>query len=164
VKELESLRGEPFHLKETSVGYTNSKLAKKGPKSETYEIEAELEPGGATEIGFHLRKNDGVETVIGIVPATDSLYVDRTESGEVSFSRDFPGRFSTTLSSTKRVRLHIFVDRSSIEVFANDGEKVMTDRIYPPPGSTGIELYATGHGGKVISLTVWPLKSIWDGK
>jgi fructan beta-fructosidase len=59
------------------------------------------------------------------------------------------------------VKLHIFVDRSSVEVFANDGEKVMTDRIYPPPGSTGIEMYSIGDAGKVISLTVWPLKSVW---
>jgi fructan beta-fructosidase len=163
VKELESLRGEPFHLKNTSVGYTNSKLTKKGPKVETYEIEVELELGSATEMGLRLRKADGVVTVVGIVPATDSLFVDRTESGEKSFSRDFSGRFSTMLSSTTRVKLHIFVDCSSVEVFANDGEKVMTDRIYPPPGSTGIEVYSVGGAGKVISLTVWPLKSIWGG-
>jgi fructan beta-fructosidase len=163
VKELQSLRGEPFHLKDTSVGYTNSKLGKKWPKVETYEIEAELEPGSATEMGLRLRKADGVGTVVGIVPATDSLFVDRTESGEKAFSRDFSGRFSTMLSSTKRVKLHIFVDRSSLEVFANDGEKVMTDRIYPPPWSTGIEVYSIGGAGKVISLTVWPLKSIWGG-
>jgi sucrose-6-phosphate hydrolase SacC (GH32 family) len=53
------------------------------------------------------------------------------------------------------------VDRSSVEVFANDGEKVITARIYPPPSSTGIELYSTGGGGKVVSLTIWPLGSIW---
>jgi fructan beta-fructosidase len=163
VKELQSLRGKPFHLKDTSVGYTNSKLARAGPKVETYEIEAELEPGSRSEIGFRLRKADGIATLVGIAPATDSLFVDRIESGEVQFSKDFPGRYSTTLLSTKRVKLHIFVDRSSVEVFANDGEKVMTDRIYPPPGSTGIEIYSTSGAGKVVSLTIWPLSSIWSG-
>jgi fructan beta-fructosidase len=38
----------------------------------------------------------------------------------------------------------------------------MTDRIYPPPGSTGIELYSTGGAGKVLSLTIWPLASVWS--
>jgi len=161
VKELQSLRGKPFHLKDTSVAYTNARLARLGVKGESYEIEAEFEPGSGGEIGFHLRKSNGVETVVGIDPATDSLFVDRTESGEKSFSKDFSGRYSTALDNTKRVTLHIFVDRSSVEVFANDGEKVMTDRIYPPPGSTGIELYSTGRGGKVVSLTIWPLQSIW---
>jgi fructan beta-fructosidase len=161
VKELQSLRGTPFHLKNVTATFATAKLARKHIKGETYEIEAELEPGNATEMGLRLRKSDGVGTVVGIVPATDSLYVDRTESGNVSFSKDFPGRYSTFLHDTKRVKLHIFVDRSGVEVFANDGEKVMTDRIYPPLGSTGIELYSTGHGGKVLSLTVWPLASVW---
>ena len=133
-----------------------------GLKGETYEIEAEIEPGSADEIGFRLRKGDNVETLVGVVPSTNTLFVDRTKSGDVSFSKDFPGRYSTTLQSTKRIKLHIFVDRSSVEVFANDGEKVMTDRIYPPPGSTGIELYSTGGAGKVVSLTIWPLASIWS--
>ena len=161
VQELQSLRGKPFHLKDVSVGYATAKLARRGEKLECYEIEAELEPGARSEMGFRLRTSQGVATVVGIVPATSSLFVDRTESGDVGFSKDFSGRFSTTVSDTKRVKLHIFVDRSSVEVFAKDGEKVMTDRIYPPPGSTGIEVYSTGSGGKVVSLTVWPLKSVW---
>jgi sucrose-6-phosphate hydrolase SacC (GH32 family) len=59
------------------------------------------------------------------------------------------------------VKLNIFVDRSSVEVFANEGEKVMTDRIYPPVECTGIEIYSTGGAGKIVSLTVWQLQSIW---
>jgi fructan beta-fructosidase len=161
VRELQSLRGGVFALNDATVQEANGRMTHAMVRGETYEIEAELEPGDASEIGLRLRKGDKVETVVGVVPATHTLFVDRTKSGDVSFSKDFPGRFSTTLSTTKRVKLHIFVDRSSVEVFANDGEKVMTDRIYPPAGSTGIELYTTG-GGKVVSLTVWQLQSIWS--
>lgn len=159
VQELQSLREKPFLVKSASFAAANQKLA--AVKGETYEIEAELEPGTASEIGLRLRKGEGAETLVGIVPATNSLFVDRTKSGDVSFSKDFPGRFSTVLSDTKRLKLRLFVDRSSVEVFANDGEKVMTDRIYPPPGSTGIEVYANGGAGRVVSLTVWQLKSTW---
>ncbi len=159
VKELESLRGKPFIVNSASAAAANQKLA--SVQCETCEIEAEVEPDGASEIGFRLRKGAASETLVGVTSATNTLFLDRTKSGDVSFSKDFPGRFSTTLSNTTRVKLHIFVDRSSVEVFANDGEKVMTDRIYPPPGSTGIEIYATGTGGQIVSLTVWPLKSVW---
>ena len=163
VRELQGSRGQAFSLKNTMLQDANAKLiASAGAKGENYEIEAEIETGGASEIGFRLRKGDNAETLVGVVPATNTLFVDRTKSGDVSFSKDFPGRFSTTLQSTKRIKLHIFVDRSSVEVFANDGEKVMTDRIYPPPGSKGIELYSTGGAGKVVSLTIWPLASIWN--
>ena len=161
VRELQSLRGAIFVLNDTTVQEAKGPMTHAMMRGETYEIETELEPGDASEIGLRLRKGDDAETVVGILPATNTLFVDRTKSGEVSFSKDFPGRFSTTLSDTKRVKLHIFVDRSSVEVFANDGEKVMTDRIYPPAGSTGIELYARGGAGKAVSLTVWQLQSIW---
>ena len=76
------------------------------------------------------------------------VFVDRTRSGEVSFSKDFPGRFTAKVEQSASITLHVFVDRSSVEVFVNDGERVLSDRIYPPPGSDGIELYAKGGGGK----------------
>src|SRR5208337_2699862 len=160
VRELQSLRGQPFQLRNVSLQEANRKIAEAAAKGETYEIEAEFEPQKAEEIGFRLRKGDTAETLIGVIPSTNILFVDRTHSGKVSFSQDFPGRYSTTLQSTKRIKLHIFVDRSSTEVFANDGERVMTDRIYPPPDSNGIELYSRGSGGKVVSLQVWQLESV----
>ncbi len=160
--ELESLRGQPLQASNATFQEATAKIAKAGLNGETYELEAELDSGNAGEFGFRLRKSGNVETLVGVVPATNTLFVDRTKSGEVSFSKDFPGRYTTTLQNTKRVKLRIFVDRSSVEVFANDGEKVMTDRVYPPPGSTGIELYSTGGTARVVKLTVWPLASIWS--
>src|SRR5664279_400960 len=162
VRELQSLRGQPFSVSNSTVQDANAKIEGAGLKGDIYEIEAEIEPSSVSEIGFRLRKGDDVETVVGVLPSSNTLFVDRTKSGDVSFSKDFPGRYSTTLQNSKRIKLHIFVDRSSVEVFANDGEKVMTDRIYPPPGGTGIELYSSGGAGKVVSLTIWPLTSIWS--
>jgi len=158
VRELQGLREKTYMVHDATAQEATARIVHSFVRGDTYEIEAELEPDAASEMGFRLRKNDDVETVVGIVPATNTLFVDRMKSGEVSFSKDFPGRFTTTLGDTKRVKLHIFVDRSSVEVFANDGEKVMTNRIYPPPGSTGIEVYGAG---RVVSLTVWQLKSVW---
>jgi fructan beta-fructosidase len=89
------------------------------------------------------------------------VFIDRTRSGEISFSKDFPGRHTAHLEKQATVKLHVFVDRSSVEVFANDGERVLSDRIYPRPGSDGIEFYATGAGGKILSLTMWQLNSVW---
>jgi len=96
---------------------------------------------------------------VGFDPVHREVFVDRTRSGEVSFSKDFPGRFSAKVEQSAGIKLHVFVDRSSVEVFVNDGERVLSDRIYPLPGSDGIELY--GSGGKVVSLTIWKLYSVW---
>ena len=159
VRELESLRREKVRMVNVSVAEANQKLS--GMKGEIYEFEAELEPGHADEIGFRLRKSKEAETVVGFDPVHREVFVDRTRSGEVSFSKDFPGRFSAKVEQSARIKLHVFVDRSSVEVFVNDGERVLSDRIYPPPGSDGIEVYAKGSGGKVVSFTMWELSSVW---
>jgi fructan beta-fructosidase len=161
VRELESLRREKFHVVNASVKDVNQKLRETRTNGEVYEFEAEIRPGPGDDIGFRLRRSKDAETRVGFDAGQRELYVDRTHSGEVSFSKDFPGRHSARLEHNESIKLHVFVDRSSVEVFANDGERVLSERIYPPPGSDGIELYSHGASGSVVSLTIWELNSAW---
>ncbi len=160
VRELESLRHEKLRITHASVPEANQKLGEAGAKGEVYEFEAELRPGQTNDIGFSLRKGKEVETLVGFDVVHREVYVDRTHSGEVSFSKDFPGRHSARVEQNASVKLHVFVDRSSVEIFVNDGERVLSERIYPPTGSNGIELYAKG-AGATVSMTMWELNSAW---
>jgi len=128
---------------------------------ETLEIETELAPEGSKEIGFRLRKGGAEETLLGVKGRGKEIFIDRTRSGEVSFAPEFAGRQSTTVRQRDRVKLRVFLDRSSVEAFVNDGEVVLTDRIYPSPGSDGLQLYSADGRGKVISLSIWRLSSTW---
>jgi fructan beta-fructosidase len=161
IRELESLRREKLRITNASIAEANQKIRESGWKGEVYELEAELQPGQSGEIGFRVRKNKDVETLIGFDLVHGEVYVDRTRSGEVSFSKDFPGRHSASIEKGSKVKVHVFVDRSSVELFVNDGERVLSERIYPPPGSGGIDLYSNEIGTKVNSLTIWDLNSIW---
>jgi len=161
VRELERLRREKLRIANASIAEANQKIRATGTKGEVYELEAEIRPGPSDNIGFRLRKGNGVETLVGFDAVHDELYVDRNRSGETSFSKDFPGRYSATIERNPSIKLRVFVDRSSVEVFANDGERVLSDRIYPPPGSDGIELYSQGGAGRIVSLTIWDLGSVW---
>jgi fructan beta-fructosidase len=162
VRELEGLRREKLNVANASVEDVNRKIRESGLKAEVYEFEAELRPGQVEDIGFRIRKSKDAETLVGFETLPREVYVDRTRSGEVSFSKDFPGRHAAKLEQNANIKLHVFVDRSSVEVFANDGERVLSERIYPPPGSDGIELYSHGSGGRVVSLTIWELNPIWS--
>lgn len=161
VRELESLRREWLRIANVSVAEANQKIREAGVKGEVYEFEAELRPGQGAEIGFRLRQGKDVETLVGFDAVHSAVFIDRTRSGEVSFSKDFSGRHPARLEKSTSIKLHVFVDRSSVEIFANDGERVISDRIYPPPGSEGIELYSKGPGGRIVSLTIWELHSVW---
>jgi fructan beta-fructosidase len=162
IAEAKTLREREFlKLSNVSVPMAMQAMHLGNVRGDALEIEAELAPGDAKEIGFRLCKGGGDETVLGITPENKEVFVDRTRSGQVSFAPEFPGRHKAALRQSSQVRLHIFLDRSSVEVFVNDGEAVLTDRIYPSPGSDGIELYSTEGQGKVLSLSIWKLGSIW---
>jgi len=84
------------------------------------------------------------------------VFVDRTRSGNISFDEKFPGRQAGPLlpAGGKQVSLHIFVDRSSVEVFVNDGSTVISDAIFPSRDSQDIELYSKGGEARIVKLEV----------
>lgn len=59
------------------------------------------------------------------------------------------------------VTLRILLDRTSLEVFANDGEVSMTSCFVPAEQDTPLELYAKGAEVHVESLAVHKLRSAW---
>jgi fructan beta-fructosidase len=162
IKEVEQLRTKQL-LRGTalSIQRANDKIRAANITDDTLEIEADIIPQESGDIGFRLRRGKNEETLVGISAKTKEIFVDRTRSGLVSFSPDFSGRHHANLRWTSPVKLHIFLDRSSVEVFANDGETVLTDRIYPSPGSTGFEVYSDAPDTRISSLSIWKLGSIW---
>lgn len=60
------------------------------------------------------------------------------------------------------LRLRVFVDRSVVEVYAND-RICMTGRVYPTrPDSQGVVVRARGGTVRVTCLDVWEMDTIWQ--
>ena len=76
------------------------------------------------------------------------------------FSGDRAGSFEV-LPGEETLKLHIFVDRSVVEVYAN-GRACITARFYPRhAASLGLDLFARGGTAKAKSVDVWEMNSIW---
>lgn len=60
------------------------------------------------------------------------------------------------------IKLEILLDRSSIELFANDGNVVMSSCFVPTENADGLYLFNTGGEILVEKLEVYPMKSIWQ--
>ena len=58
-----------------------------------------------------------------------------------------------------RVRMRIFADNASAEVFGNGGVAAITDQNFPNPESEGLELYAEGGEARLISLEAYDLET-----
>ena len=109
----------------------------------------------ATAIYFELRTSKTATTVIEYHTRTQEIVLDRSESGPLPQPVD--GTRRTTRLITPLTQLQIFVDTSSIEIFCNDGERVLTSRIFPLEGATGIKA-STESGQAYLKFTKYELK------
>ena len=159
VVELEKLRKKEINFDKISIKDINAVLEK--VESNTLEIVVDFEVDKSNdegELGVKLRKGTNQETVIGYDTKKGQIYVDRTRSGNVSFSPMFASRESTPLElENKKLRLHIFLDKCSVEVFANHGKVSMTSLIFPDPNSKGLSIFSHKENTKITSIRVWEL-------
>ncbi|MFE4544773.1 glycoside hydrolase family 32 protein [Arthrobacter sp. NPDC056727] len=126
---------------------------------EVLRIDAEFRPGASGTVGLVLRAGQacGVQerTVLAYSSLSGELSLDRTASGNVGFHEDFPSveRVPVALQDGL-LRLTVFLDRCSVEVFAQDGLVTLTDQIFPAESSTAVGLLAEGDGATLVSLSV----------
>jgi sucrose-6-phosphate hydrolase SacC (GH32 family) len=162
VRELESLRDHGFAIKDVDTATANTWLRTNQIQGDQLELSVSFGPASEGEQGLRVLTGANEETVIGVDRAHGRVFVDRTKSGLVSFSPNFPGAQDAPLvAADAPVKLHVFVDACSVEVFVNDGERVLTDLVYPSPESRGVELMSSNGGMKVRALEIWKLKSVW---
>jgi sucrose-6-phosphate hydrolase SacC (GH32 family) len=162
IPELAELRGAESFSQSSLITAGTSVL---GAKGKALEIIAEFQVGTASQFDLKVRTGPGEETLVGYDAPGGQVFVDRTNSGQVSFSNLFPSRETAPLPAENgRVTLHIFVDWSSVEVFGGDGQTVITDQIFPMPSSDGLALFANGGNVRLVSLHIWQLRPIWGSQ
>jgi fructan beta-fructosidase len=162
VPELRRLRGEHWEWEAETI--TGDAALLDEVSGETLEISAEFQVDATTtadRIGLRVRSGDGEHTSIGYATKGRVLFVDRTKSGQVDFYPGFPGVHTAQMEpGGDAVRLHIFLDRSSVEVFGNDGQVVLTERIFPDAESLGLEIFADGGSVVLNGLDIYQLDAV----
>jgi len=162
VREMESLRDRHFAFKSGDVSEANAWLKERHVQGDQLELMVEFAPRSSGTEGVKVLTSDTEATVIGVDRQRGRAFVDRTHSGNVTFHQKFSGVYDAPLPvHDGRVKLHVFVDASSVEVFVNDGERVFTSLVYPSAASRGVELFGSMTSARITSLNVWTLKSIW---
>jgi fructan beta-fructosidase len=112
-----------------------------------------------------LFKSAKAETTISADRERGRLSIDRTRSGDVTFHAKFSGVSSLPLSKPDgQIRLRLFIDSCSVEVFVNDGEQVLTCLVFPPQDSRAVELFGSDQSAVASGIDVWPLTSCWKAE
>jgi sucrose-6-phosphate hydrolase SacC (GH32 family) len=157
VTEFARLRGETQRWQNEVIRGESDLLD--GISAETVDIVAEFKITPETDlVGIRVRVGNGQQTSIGYGHKQCVLFIDRSESGATTFSDDFTLLHTAPLESENDiVKLHIIVDRASVEVFANDGLVVMTEQIFPDDNATGLSVFTNGSAVSLRHLAVTPL-------
>ena len=160
VAELRLLRGELSSLAGGTAAEANAWIRKTGVRSGPVELSFVLEEGSGPG-GVKVFSGQGQATTITIDWQGGRVQVDRTKSGQIAFHPRFAGVQSAPLTRKGGpVALRLFIDTSSVEVFVNKGEQVLTSLIFPAPEGSAIEFFAPGDS-KLSDLEICPLKSGW---
>ena len=170
IDAYKELRGQETKVSQ-KVGAGNDLL--KDFQGTSYEIVSRFMPAAGTKkVGFKVRiGTNGEETSILYNVETNTLTLDRSRSGiqiTGKFSETNSQDLSELVQNSKATRnadgsidLHVFVDASSVEVFANNYTAAGANQIFPNPTSRGAEVVVEGDPCQV-DLQIYSLESIWD--
>ena len=117
---------------ETYCGVIPSKemLALRGNKVKKLSDACELVIDIKSSMELTLSNTNGEEVTMRYDAQQQTFSMDRTKSGDCSFSEAFP-TVTTAPTHGAMKQLRIFIDRCSIEAFAADGKMAMTNLVFP---------------------------------
>jgi levanase/fructan beta-fructosidase len=114
-------------------------------------IQATFTPGTAQTFGFKLTQSGDSATSIVYNTQTQELSILPLNGDEIH-------PLKTTLQPVNgKLTLDILLDKSTLEVFANNGEKVFSTLVFPGPGATGFSVFASGGTARADTLKVFDL-------
>ncbi|MBN1419990.1 MAG: GH32 C-terminal domain-containing protein [Planctomycetes bacterium] len=156
VEELEALRSGERVWTDLACGDGRT-IPLDGLAGDACEIEMTIDVGAAKRCGVKVRASSGgeEETLLYHDAEAGHLVFDSTRSG--SGGRKVVERAPFSLASGEPMILRVFVDRSVVEVYANDRQAIGR-RVYPVrDDSLGIVLFAEGGEARFPSVKAWTM-------
>lgn len=156
-RELTALRRSLRTLPIGAVESADCLLDERGTLLE-FELTLDLAGSTAERFGLALRCSEDRQerTLVYFDAMARRLVLDRQHSGAgVSGVRSVPIAWGQT-----RIALRIFLDRSSIEVFVDDGAYSLSSRIYPGPDSQAVTVFAINGRGAFGDVSLWHLADL----
>ena len=128
-----------------------------GVVGDSCELELTIDPGAARQCGVQVRTSPAGEesTLLYYDAAAKQLCFDSTHSGIDGRRTLEQAPFS--LQDGERLRLRVLIDKSVVEVYANDRQAICR-RVYPGRSdSLGVALFATGGDARIASVKAWEM-------
>ena len=160
--ELVGLRDkETVRVSSKSVGRKAREFALPVTNDGVCEILLDLDCRKSDSVDIRIANNAGEAVTLIYDASNHTLSFDRRSSGIVDFSQDFPAvTVAPTFEIGRKISLRIFIDRSSMEVFGNDGKFVMTNLVFPTKPYTTLSIAADGGSARIENLKIYSIKEL----
>ena len=152
IPQLQSLR-----LDTQTIASQDIRPSRELASGDALEIEATIQPAAGDRCGIKVAVSGSQETLIGYDAASGCAFVDRDRSGLPITN----GQSTAPVSLRDgTLDMRIFVDRSSVEAFFNDGETVISSLIHPTEPGRGVEWFSDNGKSSVKEIRVHRLGGI----
>ncbi len=159
------LREEAVAISRADLNGQFELLSSLAHRNGLYEIQLEFIKPDSGRVELEMFNSMGDLLYIGYDVDQNEYYVDRITAGESSFSDDFAGRhIAPCYYDQETVKMHMFVDHASLELFADDGKIAMTEIFFPEEPITDILINVDVAPLRVLRGRVFQLNSIWSGQ
>ena len=158
--ELDALRGKITHnAKRIQVGKRAHTVSLPQENDGICEILMNVDAKRSKQLKMTFANKAQEKVTIIYDVEKETISFDRTQSGIVDFSQDFPAVTVTpTYENDGSVNLRLFIDRSSMELFEQEGRFVMTNLVFPTSPYTTLSFQAEEGSAKVNNLQIYSIK------
>lgn len=157
IEELSILRYNPKEFDKFTIK-ANSELLMKDIYGDSFELNIKMLPNSADQFGVKVfcSPNGEEQTVIFYDSTDKKIKIDTTKSSLGEGPKSIEGG-PFELRVDEILNLNIFVDKSVVEVFANNRQAVMR-RVYPTrEDSKNVLLFSNGGDTKILSIKAWDM-------
>jgi fructan beta-fructosidase len=138
---LNALKNEKYTFQDITLSQLNQKLHKRNCVGKAMEINAEIDLGKHNEFAINVLHGIGEGVTI-------HYNADKSELSIVNGFKPYKTRCSM---KSNKLKLKILIDHSVIEIFANDGEVVLSGSCYPNP-ATDQNISVQGNENLIIEI------------
>lgn len=122
----------------------------------------DLSAAGSNDLGIELRNKENESVRIGYNPTKNEFYINRSQLQQTGFSKDFAAVHKAPRAATgKLLTMHLYIDKSSVELFADNGSLVMTDLFFPVSEFSSLIIFPDKGTKALQNGKLYTLKSIW---
>lgn len=145
VPQLNKLRGKPVARRNVRLENESKMLTL--PDTNSLEVEAEIDLQSASSLGLGIKSGNKAAQELVNFNGLELRVLDAKAP-------------LTLVKGDRKLKLRIFIDRSVLEIFANETVCV-TKTISPLEANASLEIRAEGGNANAKRIQAWPMKSIW---